>query len=186
MAKNKQYNIQQRLPNGSLCCINKYFFAKYFCINLLIKLVKLMKPSTFTIYTIAGNELPTMAKPFYELPIGITQTIQYQKEEINLNNLLSHQHLHTFVIQAKDNAMKDAAIHTSALLVVNQQIKPTNNKIIVALVNNEILVRRYIKNSSGIRLMPANEAYKPMPITDNMQFTILGTVTNIIVDALVG
>lgn len=144
-----------------------------------------MQYQHLTIYTIAGNEMPTMANLFFELPKGITQTIQYQKEEINLNNLLSHQPLHTFVIQAKDSAMKDAAIHANALLVVNQQLQPTNNKIIVALVNNEILVRRYIKNSSGIRLMPANEAYKPLPITDNMQFTILGTVTNIIVDALV-
>jgi SOS-response transcriptional repressor LexA len=32
--------------------------------------------------------------------------------------------------------------------------------------------------------MPANEAYKPLPIIEGMQFTILGTVTNIIVDAM--
>jgi DNA polymerase V len=142
------------------------------------------KTTKYTIYTIVGNDLPTMAKPMYDLPIGIPQTIQYQKEEINLNSMMSNQSLHTFVIQAKDNAMKDAAIHANALLVVNQQIQPSNNKIVVALVNDELLIRRYIKNSSGIRLMPANEAHKPLPILEGMQFTILGTVTNIIVDAM--
>jgi DNA polymerase V len=51
---------------------------------------------------------------------------------------------------------------------------------VVAVINGEFLLKYFIKNSSGIRLLPANKKYSPIPITEGMDFSIWGTVTKII------
>jgi DNA polymerase V len=78
--------------------------------------------------------------------------------------------------------MIEAHIPDQSLLVVDRSIKPANGNIIVAIVNGEFTVKRFIKNSSGIRLMPANPKYKPIVITEDMEFAVWGTVTKIIID----
>ena len=79
--------------------------------------------------------------------------------------------------------MAEANIPDNALLIVDRSIKPLNNMIVIAVVNGEFTVKRFIRNSSGIRLMPANSKYPPMPITEDMDFRVWGTVTQIIINA---
>ena len=79
--------------------------------------------------------------------------------------------------------MIDAHITPNSLLIVDKSVTPVNNKIVVAVVNGEFLLKYFIKNSSGIRLMPANKKYPPIPITEDMDFSIWGTVTKIILNA---
>jgi SOS-response transcriptional repressor LexA len=58
--------------------------------------------------------------------------------------------------------------------------------IIVAVINNEFTVKRFIRNSSGIRLMPdsKNPRWQPIPITADMEFKVWGVVTQIIINGL--
>jgi DNA polymerase V len=81
------------------------------------------------------------------------------------------------------DSMIDAHILPNSLLIVDKSVIPTNNKIVVAVVNGEFLLKYFIKNSSGIRLLPANKKYPPIPITEGMDFSIWGTVTKIILNA---
>ncbi len=109
----------------------------------------------------------------------------YLEEEINLNQYLIPRPNSTFIVRVKGDSMLNAHIPDNSLLVVDKSVKPVNNRIVVAIVNNEFTVKRFIKNSSGIRLLPEspNPKYKPIPITDEMDFRIWGTVTSIIINA---
>jgi len=107
----------------------------------------------------------------------------YMQEEIDLNAYLKPRPAATFLIRVTGDSMIEAFIPDGALLVIDRSVKPVNNKIVLAVLNGELVLKRFIKNSSGIRLMPANPKYPPIPITDDMDFRVWGTVTNIIINA---
>jgi DNA polymerase V len=104
----------------------------------------------------------------------------YLEEIIDLEHLLRHNPLSTFIVRNIGDSMIDAHIPPNSLLIVDKSVVPSNNKIVVAVVNGEFLLKYFIKNSSGIRLLPANKKYPPIPITEGMDFSIWGTVTKII------
>lgn len=107
----------------------------------------------------------------------------YMEEEIDFNQYLKPRPSATFVIRVKGDSMVDAHIPSDSLLIVDRSLKPANNSIVIAVVDNEFTVKRFYKNSSGIRLLPANEKYKPIPITEGMDFRVWGVVTQIIINA---
>ncbi len=107
--------------------------------------------------------------------------MDYMEEEIDFNKLLSPRPSSTFLVKVEGDSMLEAFIPPGAYLVVDRSVKPSNNMIVVAVVNGEFTVKRFIQNSSGIRLMPANPRYQPIPITEGTEFSIWGTVTNIII-----
>ena len=59
-------------------------------------------------------------------------------------------------------------------------LTPKNNDIVLAVVNGEFTVKRIKKNDNELYLMPANENYRPMKITEDMDFQVWGVVTFII------
>ena len=107
----------------------------------------------------------------------------YIENDIDLASHLVSKPLSTYLVRVVGNSMIEAHIPPDALLIVDKSITPKNNQIIVAVIDGEFTVKRFIKNSSGIRLMPANKAFQPIPITEEMDFRVWGTVTRIIIDA---
>ena len=135
---------------------------------------------------IAGIENPILVRYFNSnVAAGFpSPAADYMEDQIDLNKLLISHPSATFFIKVKGDSMKDAYIPDGATLIVDKSIKPQNNYIVLAVVNGEFTIKRFIKNSSGIRLMPANEKYKPIPINEGMEFSVWGTVTKIIIDPL--
>jgi DNA polymerase V len=118
------------------------------------------------------------------VPAGFpSPAAEYAEEEIDFNQYLRPRPLSTFVVRVIGDSMVDAHIPDKALLIVDKSLKPKNNMIVIAVVNGDFTVKKFIRNSSGIRLMPANLKYQPIPITEDMDFSIWGTVTKIIIDA---
>ncbi len=107
----------------------------------------------------------------------------YMEEEIDFNLYLKPRPHASFVIRVKGDSMVEAHIPDDALLIVDRSLKPASNSIIIAIVDNEFTVKRLIKNSSGICLVPANNKYKPIPITEDTDFRVWGVVTQIIINA---
>lgn len=137
------------------------------------------------IYSINCQATPIKAIYLQSVPAGFpSPAADYMEEEIDFNHLLRPRPSSTYVIRVQGDSMIEANIPNDALLVVDRSIKPVSNNIVVAIVDSEFTVKRFIKNSSGIRLMPANPKFKPIPITEGMDFAIWGTVTKIIIDAL--
>ena len=76
--------------------------------------------------------------------------------------------------------MIDAGINNSDVMVVDRALTPKNNDIILAVINGEFTVKRIKKNEDELYLMPANDNYKPIKITEEMNFQVWGVVTFII------
>ncbi len=65
-------------------------------------------------------------------------------------------------------------------LVVDRSEEPKNGKIVIAVINGELTVKRLHKTSLGIQLLAENPNYKPIHITPDMEFQVWGVVTYVL------
>ncbi|HQY42229.1 MAG TPA: S24 family peptidase, partial [Ferruginibacter sp.] len=86
----------------------------------------------------------------------------------------------TFFFRMKGDAMKDAGIFDGDVMIVDRSVKPVSGKIIVAILNGELLVRRFHKNFSSAFLIPENERFKSINLAAFSNFAVWGVVTYVI------
>lgn len=101
----------------------------------------------------------------------------YAERGIDLNEQLIRNKPATFFFRMKGDAMKDAGIFDNDVLIVDRSLKATGGKIIIAILNGELLVRRFHKNFSSAFLIAENERYKTINLAEFSDFDIWGVVT---------
>jgi DNA polymerase V len=104
----------------------------------------------------------------------------YMERGIDLNEQLIKNKPATFFFRMKGDAMTGAGIFDNDVLIVDRSIKMSNGKVIVAILNGELLVRRFHKNFSSAFLIPENERMKPINLAEFTDFSIWGVVTFVI------
>ena len=104
----------------------------------------------------------------------------YAERGIDLNEELIRNKPATFFFRMKGDAMRDAGIFDNDVLIVDRSLKLTNRKIIVAVLNGELVVRRFHKNFSSAFLIPENNRYKPINLAEFSDFAVWGVVTYVI------
>lgn len=101
----------------------------------------------------------------------------YMERGIDLNEQLVRNKPATFFFRMKGDAMQEAGIFDGDTLIVDRSIKLANGKIIVAILNGELLVRRFHKNFSSAFLVPENNRYKTINLAEFSNFAVWGVVT---------
>ncbi len=108
-------------------------------------------------------------------------TEDYSEGKIDLNEHLLEHPEDTFFVRVSGDSMIDVGIHPGDLLIVDRVIRPASGKIIIAVINGELTVKRLIKQEENkLFLMPENVNYPAIEITEEMSFMIWGVVTNVI------
>ena len=83
-----------------------------------------------------------------------------------------------FVIFSQtEKQMIDAGINDNDIVIVDRSIEATLGDIVLASVDSNFTVKTLSKNKLFPRLLPANDKYKPILITENMEFEIWGVIT---------
>ena len=83
----------------------------------------------------------------------------------------------TFYVKVHGQSMINAGIYDGDILVVDRSLEPQSNRIVIGVVNGEFTVKRIIRKSGKLYLKPENEQFKPIEITEEMDFKIWGVVT---------
>ena len=106
----------------------------------------------------------------------------YLDVDLNLHRYLVKNPASTFFIVAKGHSMEKAGIGNDDLLVVDKSLKAKNNDIVIAVVNGEFTVKRYIDLDGKICLRAETEIsdYPDIEISDSIDFEIWGIVTHTI------
>lgn len=104
----------------------------------------------------------------------------YMERGIDLNEQLIKNKPATYFFRMKGDAMKDAGIFDNDVLIVDRSLKLAEGKIIVAVLNGEMLVRRFHKNFSSAFLIPENSRYKNINLAEFSDFALWGVVTYVI------
>jgi DNA polymerase V len=99
---------------------------------------------------------------------------------LNLNEYLVDSPSDTFCVRAIGDSMIDAGINEHDMLVVDRSLKAVNGKVIIAVLNNELTVKRLELKGTTVRLLPENPRYSAIEITEAVDFLILGVVVHVI------
>ncbi len=104
----------------------------------------------------------------------------YVDKKIDLNEHLIKHPAATFFIRVVGDSMINAGIHSGDILIVDRAIEPADNKIIIAVLDGELTVKRIRKKKDKLFLAPENPAFEPLEVTPAMNFEVWGVVTYVI------
>ncbi|HEY0433192.1 MAG TPA: translesion error-prone DNA polymerase V autoproteolytic subunit [Chitinophagaceae bacterium] len=100
----------------------------------------------------------------------------YAERGIELNEQLIRNKPATFFFRMKGDAMTGGGIFDGDILIVDRSLKLADGKVIIAILNGELLVRRFHKNFSSAFLIPENERFKPINLAEFSEFALWGVV----------
>jgi DNA polymerase V len=105
----------------------------------------------------------------------------YMERGIDLNEELISNKPATFFMRVSSDAMKEAGIYKGDVAIVDRSVKATNGKVIIAILNGDMLIRRFEKTNSNIKLLTDSNKLSPIHIDATCEeFAIWGVVTYII------
>lgn len=85
-----------------------------------------------------------------------------------------------FALRVHGNSMINAGIPEGAVIVVHKQNYADNRQIVVALLNGEHTIKRFIRQSNDVILLqPENPTMSPIVVTKKDTLLILGVVKEI-------
>lgn len=123
--------------------------------------------------------------PFVENGISAgfpSPALDFVDASIDLNKHLIKHPSATFYGRVKGDSLKNAGIDNGDLLIIDRSIEPTNGKIAVCFIDGEFTAKRIQLNKKEIWLIPENENYNPIRVTEDNNFLIWGIVTHVIKD----
>lgn len=105
----------------------------------------------------------------------------YMERGIDLNEQLILNKPATFFLRMNGEAMIEDGIFSGDVLIVDRSIKAVSGKVIVAILDGELLVRRLEKNSNSITLVAANKKLGDIQLAGfNDRANVWGVVTCVI------
>ena len=118
-----------------------------------------------------------------DVKAGFPSPAEDMREKLDLIKLLVKHKASTFFFRISGVSMVDAALDEGDIIIVDRAIDPYNNCKAVCYIDGEYTVKRVEMGEGKLRLIPANEqnaAYKPIEVTAENNFMILGVVTYVI------
>ena len=85
----------------------------------------------------------------------------------------------TFLLKVQGDSMRDARIFDGDLVLVTVQPEAHPGEVVVAMIEDEVTVKRFQIDGTTIVLTPENEAFEPIRITQAQRFRILGKVIGV-------
>jgi DNA polymerase V len=120
------------------------------------------------------------ALPLYLSPVvaGFPSPAEdYLDRKLDLHEHLVRNNAATFFVRAAGDSMIRAGIHDGDLLVVDRSLTPGNGSVVIAAVDGELTVKYLARNNGRLLLVPANDEYQEIDITENEDTVIWGVVT---------
>ena len=121
--------------------------------------------------------------PFYQsnVPAGFPSPAEnFMDLDLNLQDYLVQNPSATFCVRVTGDSMQNAGILSGDVMVVDRSLEPKNNTIVLAVLDGEFTVKRIQKKGEELFLKPENKDFKPIKVTEEMNFQVWGVVTHII------
>ena len=104
----------------------------------------------------------------------------YLESYIDLNEALVSNKAATFFVKVEGDSMVNAGIYTGDMLIVDRSLNAKHGNVVVAMVEGEFTVKRFVKIRGRTYLYPENQNYKPLDVTELEEFMVWGVVTTVI------
>lgn len=117
--------------------------------------------------------------PLYETKVqaGFPAPVEDQADaSLDLNGYLVKNPTATFFVRATGDSMTGAGIFADDVLVVDKSADVENGDIVIAVVDNEFTVKRFVKDGDKIELRSENPNYPPIKVSEASDLKIWGVV----------
>ena len=124
-----------------------------------------------------------LERPLFMVPVAAgfpSPAEDYMEGKLDLNKHLIKHPAATFFVRVTGDSMIDAGIHPGDILIVDRALEPADKKVVIAVIEGELTVKRIRMTEGKIFLVPENEKYPPMKIEAETNFEIWGVVTTVI------
>lgn len=122
-------------------------------------------------------------RPLFMVPVSAgfpSPADDYVEGSLDLNKHLVKHPAATFFVRVAGDSMINAGVHPGDILIVDRSLEPVDKKVVIAIVNGELTVKRIRLKHDGIFLVAENDNYEPVKIDKEMEFEVWGVVTSVI------
>jgi DNA polymerase V len=111
------------------------------------------------------------------VPAGFPSPAEnYIERTIDLNEWLIKNKLATFLVVAEGDSMA-FEFHSGDTLIVDRSIEPKHGDVVIACLDGEFTVKRWVVDGEQHLLVSSNPGYLPIAVTRENEFLIWGVVT---------
>jgi len=125
---------------------------------------------------IAAVTLPVIGRVAAGAPILATEHVS---RELTVDPALFEK-TPDYILQVRGESMKDIGILDGDLLAVKKASEARSGQIVVARIDNDVTVKRLVRERNRVVLEPENQAFEPIVVTDENQFAIEGIAVGLI------
>lgn len=168
--------------SGFFLFIRFDFFTKIFSIDLLIYLAKkgTFMNEEFYSAQYKGTKDYTQWNVATANATGFgAPADDYAERGIDLNEQLIKNKPATFFMRVNSEAMAGAGIHKGDVVIVDRSLDAVNGKIVIAVVDGEMVIRRLEINNEKKTLFPVGQKLSAIPM-EGSAIKIWGVVTYVI------
>ena len=118
--------------------------------------------------------------PFYIQKVGAgfpSPATDYIEDDVDLNTHLIKNAPATFIIRVQGKSMTNVGIYDGDLLIVDRSINPKNLSTVIANLNEELVVKTFIKEKENNYLASGPNKIE---LSENPNVIIWGVVTYVI------
>jgi DNA polymerase V len=142
---------------------------------------KLHEGKTLDIYSVSTDTRLPLPLISEGIRAGFpSPAMDFEDIRIDLNQYLIKNPSATFYGKVRGDSLRNAGIEEGDILIIDKSVEPADGKIAVCFLDGEFTAKRIRIRNNKIWLMPENEKYKPIEVTEENQFIIWGIVTYVI------
>jgi DNA polymerase V len=104
----------------------------------------------------------------------------YVEGALDLNALLIERPAASFFVRVTGDSMTGAGIFPGDIVLVDRSLEPRNGRIVIAVLNGEMTIKRLRRTREGTWLEPENPAYPVLRVSEDDAFEVWGVVKNAI------
>ena len=96
---------------------------------------------------------------------------------IDLNRHLIRDRTSTFILRVSGNSMAASGISDGDEVIVDRSLEPRDGKVVIAVLDGELVIRRLAADSAGVSLRTDEPASTPLAVAHLEDLVIWGVVT---------
>lgn len=101
-----------------------------------------------------------------------------QDERLEFNDLFGNPNY--YALKVRGNSMIGDHIQDGDFVIIRKQQTAENGERVVAMVDNEVTLKRLYRKKEQIRLEPSNPAMEPIIVNDTSEAEILGVLVGVV------
>jgi repressor LexA len=156
-------------PNGVMCHLNALVKK-----GLIKRELKSARAIELVDHRPPGAELPLMG----QVAAGVPTEAAVQEDRLNFSELFcGPEH---FALKVRGQSMIEDHIDDGDFVVIRKQETAENGERVVAMIDNEVTLKRFHRDKEQILLEPANGKMKPILVDPNSDARILGVLVGVL------